>query len=156
MSDRPILTDEHEAFRRTVRSFIEKEVAPHHAQWEQDGQVSREVWTKAGAQEAIDDEIPVVFKDVGMDEATMDGMHVDDGDELYVWTSGPLDEATYVALGMGFGQDLASHKHPGVGPVVTLDSKGVGLVAVTDDGDPPHDPSIPRKAHFPGRRSMGI
>ena len=25
MSDRPILTDEHEAFRRTVRSFIEKE-----------------------------------------------------------------------------------------------------------------------------------
>jgi len=50
MSDRPILTEEHEAFRRTVRSFIEKEVAPHHAQWEQDGQVSREVWTKAGAQ----------------------------------------------------------------------------------------------------------
>ena len=50
MSDRPILTDEHEAFRRTVRSFIEKEVAPHHAQWEQDGQVSREVWTRAGAQ----------------------------------------------------------------------------------------------------------
>jgi len=49
-TDRPILTDEHEAFRRTVRSFIEREVAPHHARWEQDGQVSREVWTKAGAQ----------------------------------------------------------------------------------------------------------
>ena len=49
-TDRRILSDEHEAFRRTVRSFIEKEVAPHHAQWEQDGQVSREVWTKAGAQ----------------------------------------------------------------------------------------------------------
>ena len=49
-SDRPILDDEHEAFRRTVRSFLDKEVAPHHAQWEADGQVSREVWTKAGAQ----------------------------------------------------------------------------------------------------------
>src|SRR5689334_14221443 len=49
-TDRPILTDEHEAFRRTVRSFIEREVAPHHARWEQDGQVSREVWTKAGVQ----------------------------------------------------------------------------------------------------------
>src|SRR5690349_4328610 len=49
-TDRPILTDEHEAFRRTVRSFIEREVAPYHARWEQDGQVSREVWTKAGAQ----------------------------------------------------------------------------------------------------------
>ncbi len=48
-SDRPLLEDEHEAFRRTVRSFLEKEVVPHHAQWEADGQVSREVWTKAGA-----------------------------------------------------------------------------------------------------------
>jgi alkylation response protein AidB-like acyl-CoA dehydrogenase len=50
MDDRPILTAEHEAFRRTVRSFVEREVAPHHRQWEADGQVSREVWTRAGEQ----------------------------------------------------------------------------------------------------------
>ena len=31
-------------------SFIEKEVTPHHEQWEADGQVSREVWTRAGEQ----------------------------------------------------------------------------------------------------------
>ncbi|MEO5708977.1 MAG: acyl-CoA dehydrogenase family protein [Nocardioidaceae bacterium] len=49
-TDRPLLEDEHEAFRRTVRSFLDKEVVPHHAQWEADGQVSREVWTKAGTQ----------------------------------------------------------------------------------------------------------
>ena len=47
---RPILTDEHEAFRRTVRAFLDKEVVPHHEQWEADGQVSREVWTRAGEQ----------------------------------------------------------------------------------------------------------
>ena len=47
---RPLLEEEHESFRQTVRSFIEKEVKPHHEQWEADGQVSREVWTKAGAQ----------------------------------------------------------------------------------------------------------
>jgi alkylation response protein AidB-like acyl-CoA dehydrogenase len=41
---------EHEAFRSTVRSFVEREIAPHHEQWEADGQVSREVWTRAGAQ----------------------------------------------------------------------------------------------------------
>jgi acyl-CoA dehydrogenase len=52
MSDtaRPLLEDEHEAFRSTVRSFIEREVSPHHEQWEADGRVSREVWTRAGAQ----------------------------------------------------------------------------------------------------------
>ncbi|HEX5561911.1 MAG TPA: acyl-CoA dehydrogenase family protein [Nocardioidaceae bacterium] len=45
---RPLLGDAHEAFRRTVRTFVEREVTPHHAQWEADGQVSREVWTRAG------------------------------------------------------------------------------------------------------------
>jgi alkylation response protein AidB-like acyl-CoA dehydrogenase len=50
MPSRPLLEEEHEAFRRTARAFIEKEVVPHHEQWEQDGQVSREVWTRAGAQ----------------------------------------------------------------------------------------------------------
>jgi alkylation response protein AidB-like acyl-CoA dehydrogenase len=50
MPQREILTEEHEAFRRTVRSFVEREVAPHHEQWEADGQVSREVWTRAGEQ----------------------------------------------------------------------------------------------------------
>jgi long-chain-acyl-CoA dehydrogenase len=45
---RPLLEEEHESFRRTARAFIDKEVTPHHEQWEADGQVSREVWTKAG------------------------------------------------------------------------------------------------------------
>jgi long-chain-acyl-CoA dehydrogenase len=47
---RPLLEAEHEAFRRTVQAFIEREVTPHHEQWEADGQVSREVWTAAGEQ----------------------------------------------------------------------------------------------------------
>jgi alkylation response protein AidB-like acyl-CoA dehydrogenase len=50
MPDKPsVYTQEHEDFRATVREFLEREVVPHHAQWERDGQVSREVWTKAGA-----------------------------------------------------------------------------------------------------------
>jgi alkylation response protein AidB-like acyl-CoA dehydrogenase len=43
-----IYEQEHQDFRSTVRSFMEKEVVPFHDQWEKDGQVSREVWTKAG------------------------------------------------------------------------------------------------------------
>ncbi len=49
MPARPsVYEQEHEDFRATVRAFMEKEVAPHHAQWEEDGQVSRDVWTRAG------------------------------------------------------------------------------------------------------------
>jgi alkylation response protein AidB-like acyl-CoA dehydrogenase len=45
---RDIFTEEHDAFRDMVRSFIAREVAPYHQQWERDGQVSREVWLAAG------------------------------------------------------------------------------------------------------------
>jgi alkylation response protein AidB-like acyl-CoA dehydrogenase len=45
---RTVFNEEHEAFRATVRAFVDKEIAPHHAQWEKDGAVSREVWLKAG------------------------------------------------------------------------------------------------------------
>ncbi len=47
---RAIFEDEHEAFREAVGAFIDKEVVPHHPQWEADGIVDREVWVKAGAQ----------------------------------------------------------------------------------------------------------
>ena len=49
MPERPsIYEQEHEDFRATARAFMEKEVKPYHDQWEQDGQVDREVWRKAG------------------------------------------------------------------------------------------------------------
>jgi acyl-CoA dehydrogenase len=46
--ERDIFTEEHEAFRDMVRSFIAKEVEPYHEQWERDGVVSRDVWLAAG------------------------------------------------------------------------------------------------------------
>ncbi len=45
---RTIFTDEHDLLRETARRFCEREVAPYHAEWEARGQVSREVWRKAG------------------------------------------------------------------------------------------------------------
>jgi long-chain-acyl-CoA dehydrogenase len=45
---RDIFTPEHEAFRDMVRSFISREVTPHHEQWERRGVVSRDVWRAAG------------------------------------------------------------------------------------------------------------
>lgn len=48
MLPRPMFTEEHELFREQVRRFAEKEIVPHHDQWEKDGIVSREVWAAAG------------------------------------------------------------------------------------------------------------
>ncbi len=48
MIPRTVYSPDHEMFRDSVRRFIEREVVPHHAQWERDGMVSREVWRAAG------------------------------------------------------------------------------------------------------------
>ena len=45
---RNIFEPDHDAFRETVRTFCEKEIAPNHEQWEKDSIVPRELWTKAG------------------------------------------------------------------------------------------------------------
>lgn len=46
--ERRLFSEEHNIFRDGFRKFLEKEIVPHHEQWEKDGRVSREAWLKAG------------------------------------------------------------------------------------------------------------
>lgn len=48
MENRRIYSPDHELFRNNVRRFLEAELEPNIEQWEKDGIVSREIWTKAG------------------------------------------------------------------------------------------------------------
>ncbi|MCB2088891.1 MAG: acyl-CoA dehydrogenase family protein, partial [Sphingomonadaceae bacterium] len=48
MIERSIFESEHEIWRESVRRFVETEIVPYHDQWEEDGIVPRELWTKAG------------------------------------------------------------------------------------------------------------
>ena len=64
-------TAEHDDFRTTVRRFIDKEIAPHHAQWEKDGVVSRELWRKAGAAGLLLTDIPTEYGGGGADFLTI-------------------------------------------------------------------------------------
>ena len=45
---RQVYEDHHDEFRGQVRRFVEREIAPYHSGWEQQGIVPREVWRKAG------------------------------------------------------------------------------------------------------------
>lgn len=38
---------EHEAFRRSVRAFVEREIAPHVNDWDEAGSFPRELYRKA-------------------------------------------------------------------------------------------------------------
>ena len=48
MFTRKFFSEEHEIFRNATRRFIENEIVPNHADWEQQGIVSKELWTAAG------------------------------------------------------------------------------------------------------------
>ncbi len=67
MIQRKLFKEEHEAFRDTVRKFIDKEIAPHHAQWEHDGVVPRTLWLKAGAAGMLCCTIPEEYGGIGAD-----------------------------------------------------------------------------------------
>ncbi|MCW5652211.1 acyl-CoA dehydrogenase family protein [Hydrogenophaga sp.] len=48
MIERTLFNQDHETFRDSFRRFVDKEIAPHHEAWEEQGYVDREVWRKAG------------------------------------------------------------------------------------------------------------
>jgi acyl-CoA dehydrogenase len=50
MMKRKIFDDEHEMFRDSVRSFMQKEIGPHSDEWHEKGIVDREAFLKAGEQ----------------------------------------------------------------------------------------------------------
>jgi acyl-CoA dehydrogenase len=62
MIPRTLFNSDHDTFRDTVRKFLENEAAPHHEEWEQTGQVSRELWLKAGEQGFL---CPMVSEEYG-------------------------------------------------------------------------------------------
>ncbi|AEN13678.1 MULTISPECIES: acyl-CoA dehydrogenase family protein [unclassified Streptomyces] len=65
---RQIFTEEHDAFRRTVRTFLDKEVLPYYEQWEQDGIVARDAWLAAGRQGLLGLAVPEEYGGGGNDD----------------------------------------------------------------------------------------
>src|SRR3954470_22399731 len=63
-----LYTSEHEDFRKTARTFFEREVTPHHDQWEKDGIVPRELWLKAGKAGLLCFDVPEEYGGPGVDD----------------------------------------------------------------------------------------
>ncbi|MFW0790477.1 acyl-CoA dehydrogenase family protein [Gordonia sp. CPCC 205333] len=65
---RNVFEPEHEQLRDTVRSFLEREVAPHTTEWERNGQVDREVYRKAGEAGLLGFNVPEEFGGGGISD----------------------------------------------------------------------------------------
>ncbi len=67
MIPRSLFTPDHDAFRDSYRRFAEKEIAPFHEAWEEQGYVDREVWRKAGENGFLCMTMPEEFGGAGAD-----------------------------------------------------------------------------------------
>ena len=68
MIERSLFTPDHEAFRDSFRRFCDKEIAPYHEAWEEQGYVGREVWRKAGANGFLCMTMPEAYGGSGADK----------------------------------------------------------------------------------------
>jgi alkylation response protein AidB-like acyl-CoA dehydrogenase len=58
---RSLYDDDHEVFRASFRSFLEREVVPSHEEWSADGIVPRDLFTRAGAAGFLGFDLPEEF-----------------------------------------------------------------------------------------------
>lgn len=65
---RTLFEPEHEMFRESFRTFLEREVAPHHEKWENDKLVDREVWLAAGKQGFLGMAVPEEYGGGGVED----------------------------------------------------------------------------------------
>jgi acyl-CoA dehydrogenase len=65
--ERTLFDSDHEIFRDSVRRFVDEEISPYHAEWEKQGQISREAWLKAGALGLLCASMPEEYGGGGVD-----------------------------------------------------------------------------------------
>jgi len=124
MIERTIFSEQHEQYRSTVRRFLEKEVAPHHEQWEEDGYVNRDVWLKAGENGLLCPSMPEEFGGAA-------------ADKLYsVVMFEEIARQGFTGLGFGLHNEI-------VAPYIL----SYGSAAQTDR----YLPAMARRAHIGGR-----
>lgn len=64
---RTAYNEDQEAFRATVRQFMQKEIAPNAKQWQEDGIVPKSIWPKAGELGLLCPTVPEEYGGLGLD-----------------------------------------------------------------------------------------
>lgn len=127
---RRIFDSDHDMFRESCRKFFTDEVAPHHAEWESKGQVSRELWEKAGEMGLLGVAIPDDKGGVGGDWLSAMIVHEE---QSYVNCSGPgfaLHSDIVMPYIVNYGTPEQIEKYI---PAMTA-GKSIGCLAMTEPG----------------------
>ena len=127
---RRIFTSEHDMFREVCRKFYQEEVVPFHGEWEEAGQVSRELWLKAGERGLLGTNTGEEFGGIGGDWLSAAIVHEEQG---YSNCSGPgfalhSDIVMPYLTKYGTPDQIAKYI-----PAMTAGKK-IGAIAMTEPG----------------------
>ena len=87
--DREVYDQEHEAVRRSFKTFLDREVIPKHAEWEAAGSVPRRLWHEAGMNGYLCTLVPESYGGPGLPDFRYEAVMI--------------EEASYAGLsGLGF------------------------------------------------------
>ncbi len=67
-ASRSVFTTEHDEFRALVKEFLAREVAPHHEEWERNGQVDPSVYKAAATAGVLGFSVPEEYGGLGIDD----------------------------------------------------------------------------------------
>ena len=104
----PWMTDETRIYRTTVRRFLERELAPHQASWDEQGCADAGAWTKAGKAGLLLADVPKKYGGNGgsfaheaivVEELARSGAHVGFGNQSIV--------ANYI---LAYGSEEQKHR----------------------------------------------
>jgi alkylation response protein AidB-like acyl-CoA dehydrogenase len=127
-----VFTEEHDLLRRTIRAFVDKEVAPHVAAWEEAGQIPRSFWRRLGELGLLGLEFPVEYGGGGGDFLSSVVL----GEEMARCGSGGVAFSVLVHTDMSspwltrFGSEAQKRKYlPGI-----VSGETVGALGITEPG----------------------
>ncbi|MGE3396650.1 MAG: acyl-CoA dehydrogenase family protein [Sphingomonas sp.] len=67
LSRRAAYDDEHDLFRDQVRKFLDRELTPHLDRWEEQGEIDKPFWRKAGEAGLLCATVPEAYGGLGLD-----------------------------------------------------------------------------------------
>src|SRR5436309_1854396 len=127
-----IFSDEHAMLRKSIRVFVEKEVAPHVSAWEDAGQIPRTFWRRLGALGFLGLEFPTEYGGGGGDFLSSVVL----GEEMARCRSGGVAFSVLVHTDMSspwltrFGTDAQKRKYlPRI-----ISGESVCALAITEPG----------------------
>jgi len=129
--ERTLFAADHEAFRETCRAFCEREIAPHHADWEKAGIVPREVWERAGAQGLLGFSVPAEYGGGGVRDFRFNTVL---NEELTRVAASGVGFAVHVDINGGYLLDLTNEEQKARWLPGYADGRLITAIAMTEPG----------------------